>query len=454
MDQTRTIRVGCGQFRAYPMNRAAKSLSAIERMIEQAAEAQLELLVLPECAYPAYLIRSEEKYRTSGVWTSRQYVEWLSDQARRHRIHIVSGYVEDAGTHLHNSAILIDDGGQTVGNYRKSFLWDRDNEWFKPGDEVRAFDTRLGRIGMVICADARVPEIIAKLVIDKAQIIAMPTCWINTARDEGGFSNPQVEFLISARAREFGIPFVCANKFGGETPKVGYCGRSMIVEADGRVSAEAPGNQEMLLAGQVTPANPDRVHFHNELWESLLAWDQPIRPNPVREEPVMAGLCPGEDLTAQDADWFEQQNVSLLLANGIAEETTTFGRSMTIALPSSVGAIRNTLIGRIGCLRGAEFVRLGKSRLLALGGAEAICVFDAPDDVKLMRARAVENRVFVLAVSRQIAAAIAPNGDVLAYSDSGDKGGLIVSIRMTDAADKTVAPHTDIWEQRRVEVYR
>ena len=58
--------------------------------------------------------------------------------------------------------------------------------------------------------------------------------------------NPQPEFLVSARAREFSVPFVCANKAGRETETVAFCGRSMVVRGDGTILAEAPAKDETL----------------------------------------------------------------------------------------------------------------------------------------------------------------------------------------------------------------
>jgi len=206
------ITVAAGQLSARLMNEASTTLDAIERMVAQAAEQGVQLLVLPECAYPAYLLGSIQSYRIGDHLSGKAFVARLCDLAARYSLHIVSGFVEDTEQALYNSAVFIDSTGREIGRRRKIFLWHVGHEWYSPGDKICAFDSALGRIGIIICAETRVPEILATLVADGAELMAMPTCWVNTANEPGKYANIQTEYLIEARAREFGIPFVCADK--------------------------------------------------------------------------------------------------------------------------------------------------------------------------------------------------------------------------------------------------
>ncbi len=454
MSSPRTIKVAAAQLQAFGLDQADQSMASIERAIRKAAQAEVDLLALPECAYPAYLIRSMEAYRSADVLLPTEYLITLARLARKNKMHIVSGYVEDVGTHLCNSAVLIDGRGQEVGTYRKSFLWAADHRYFKPGDRVPVFQTELGKIAMVICADARAPEIIAKQVIDGAQVIAMPTCWVNVAKQPGCYDNPQPEYLISARAREFDVPFVCANKYGMESDRVGYCGRSIIASRTGELLAEAPGDEETLIIHEIEL--PDRVPdtAHSRLWESVVSWKEPIRPVPKVTAPVAVAVWPGGPIGGAGLEWAVSQGVRLLLANGPADDGAVLESGMDVVWPAHIGAVREVNIGKIGCVHGNDFEHFDVVRLLALAGAEIVCVFDAPDDLNLIRTRALENRIFILAVSEQIGAIASPGGEVLAYSSVPDDQGVLVEINIAEAAVKKVAPGTDIWEQRRVEAYK
>ncbi len=453
MSKASTIKVAAAQIQAWTLEQAEQSLAAVGRAVRQAGEADVDLLVLPECAYPAYLIQSVDAYRAADVLPPSEYIITLARLARKHKLHIVSGYIEDVGTHLYNSAVLIDSAGQEVGTYRKSFLWAADNSYFKPGERIPVFETALGRIGMVICADTRAPEIIAKQIMDGAQVIAMPTCWVNVATEPGCYENPQPEFLISARAREFDVPFVCANKYGMETAKVSYCGRSIIADRTGALLAEAPGNAETLLVGEIELPERDSGPAP-ELWESVVCWKEPIRPVPKVLDPVSVAVRPGGPITANDVERIRSQGVRLLVVNAAPDESVPEAERFDIVTPDHTGTVREVGIGKVGSVVGEEFRCFDRVRLLALGGAEIVCVFDAPDDVRLMRARAIENRTFILAVGREIGAIVSPGGELLAYSSRAGDDGLTVEINMADAALKTVAPHTDIWEQRRVDAYK
>ena len=92
-DANQSITVAAGQITARLMNEADETLLALEKAIGQAAAERADLLVLPECAYPAYLLGSIRSYRDGDHMTGEAFVDWLGRQAARHRMHIISGYV-------------------------------------------------------------------------------------------------------------------------------------------------------------------------------------------------------------------------------------------------------------------------------------------------------------------------------------------------------------------------
>ena len=456
MNDGYTIHVAAGQTFAYPLVRAKESLQTILDAIDQAgcATPKPDLLVLPECAYPAYLIGDAENFRQTDTLDNGQLEAMLSAKAKQYQMHIVCGFVEDDGQVLRNAAMLLDPDGKRIGTYRKNFLWGADNDVFEPGEDLPVFDTRIGKIGMVICADSRAPENIARLVIDGAQLIAVPTCWINVANSPDRYENPQAEFLISARAKEFGVPFVCANKFGWESDRLGYCGRSLVVDGEGTVVNEGPGNQAALVVGEVSLRDLDQVHYHDELWESLTQWDEPVVNETPAIDEITIALWPAKMLTHEDLEQLANQDVRVIFTCSMPDDLPQLDYRLEIMLPEHAGKVWPTLAGHVGCLMGSEIEHFSRSRLMALAGAHLLVVFDCPDDLKTLRTRAVENRIFVLGLSRNLALAIAPDGEVIGYSNDPDDDGLIVTITPSDANNKYVFPGTDIWQQRRTTVYR
>ncbi len=59
---------------------------------------------------------------------------------------------------LYNSQFFLDDTGVLLGTYRKVHLFDSEKNYFTPGDQFKVFDTKIDRIGLLICYDTFFPE--------------------------------------------------------------------------------------------------------------------------------------------------------------------------------------------------------------------------------------------------------------------------------------------------------
>jgi len=59
---------------------------------------------------------------------------------------------------VYNSACLISNKVEVIGNYRKVHLYDREKEIFEPGNSFEVYETELGRIGIMVCFDLDCPE--------------------------------------------------------------------------------------------------------------------------------------------------------------------------------------------------------------------------------------------------------------------------------------------------------
>jgi len=461
------IAVAAGQIEARLMNEAAATLESLEKVIDQAAEKRVELLVLPEAAYPAYLIGSVDSFLTGDHMPDTDFVAWLCERANRHRLHIVSGFVERHGDHLHNAAIFIDDRGHEIGRVRKRFLWHADHDWYLPGESIQAFDSALGRVGIIICAEARAPEIVGTLVADGAELIAMPTCWINAAREPGQYRNLQVEYLIEARAKEFEIPFVCADKTGWELGATGYVGQSRIVRADGSIAAEAPTTGETVIAARLLLRSPPAVWMSESRRQRLVSEEAPVYPGRTTPQRIQVAAVPrrvaderfsggmGEALFQP----LQERGVTLAVID-VPHESVAERMSM-LANAYDIKAVcfpeRTDVYGigdvKIGCMAGQWVRSFITSRALALEGAEILMMFDAPEEPAILRTRAVENRVFVMAVNDRWAVIIGPEGEIRAQGDLRKPHEVVAEIDLAEASEKRVAPRTDVFRERTARLY-
>ena len=96
------------------------------------------------------------------------------------------------------------------------------------------FETDIGRIGILVCADGRLPEIARSLMLNGAQIILDLTAWVSGGRTQQDLSTPQVEFLMPTRAAENGVWIACCDKSGIEAESIVYAGRSCFINPRGR----------------------------------------------------------------------------------------------------------------------------------------------------------------------------------------------------------------------------
>jgi len=204
----------------------AANLEALESLCEQAIAAGADLLALPELALTGYNIFAqldELSEDVGGPLTTR-----VAELARQHGLFILFGLAErQADGRLTNSAVLIDDRGQRIATYHKRQLWDKEADHFVAGDDLCVIDTRLGRLGLMICYDNEFPEMARALARHGAEVILSPTANM--------VPNAERQILqIRARALDNQRFVACINRAGSEEA-LHYCGNSVVAGPDGEV---------------------------------------------------------------------------------------------------------------------------------------------------------------------------------------------------------------------------
>ena len=133
------------------------------------------------------------------------YIRRFQALAQELRTCLCFGFAERIDDEVYNSAIFIDQEGTIRGRYHKTQFAEGTHESWdfnRIGRQIRAFDTPLGRAGMLICADRWNPMIARTLALDGAQLLLIVSY--------GSRSKAQNETVL-ARARENGLPIVEAN---------------------------------------------------------------------------------------------------------------------------------------------------------------------------------------------------------------------------------------------------
>jgi predicted amidohydrolase len=143
--------------------------------IEEAARRHADLVVLPET-----LTAVGREYVDAAEPIPGPSTAYFGGLAKRHGLYLVAGLVERDRHLIYNAAVLIGPDGEVVGKYRKVSLPRGEIEaGITAGCDYPVFDTRFGRVGMMICYDGFFPEVARALSTRGAEVIAWPVAGCN-----------------------------------------------------------------------------------------------------------------------------------------------------------------------------------------------------------------------------------------------------------------------------------
>ena len=236
----------------------------LERGLALAASVEADLVVLPELWSSGYVFSSQAELAELAEDARRgATARALAWAAKREKRHYVAGFPEVARGRFFNSAMLVGPGG-VKAVYRKLHLFEREQEWFEPGNLPLAVH-RVGpaSVGMLICFDWRFPETSRALALMGADVIAHPSNLV--------FPNAQQAMLT--RSLENRVFTLTANRTGTEKRPGGtvpFTGRSQIVDPHGRVVVRAGRTAETAAAADcdLAEARDKALTKITHLWTS------------------------------------------------------------------------------------------------------------------------------------------------------------------------------------------
>jgi predicted amidohydrolase len=213
------------------------------------------LIVFPEAAIGGYIHEPRPGERLPAVAAPPALPRHAEVFARLSRAAgptvMCIGYTEAAPGGPFSSAVCLSGDG-ILGHHRKVHLPPGERGVFRPGETFAAFETPVGRLGMLVCYDKVFPEAARALVLDGAEIVAClaawPVCRQRPARRMR--HDRQVHhfnLLDQARAMENQVVWVSANH-SGRFGRLRFPGQAKVVDPDGRVLASTGARAGVALA--------------------------------------------------------------------------------------------------------------------------------------------------------------------------------------------------------------
>ena len=145
--------------------------------IAEGAKAGADIVLLPECSNFGWTDHSAITEATEI--NSDPFIAGIKESAIKHEVYVTVGFVERAESNLYNSAVIISPAGEILLHHRKINELDFARELYSIGNQISSVDTPLGKLGLMICADAlsEVDRIIGRLIEDGVELILSPSAW-------------------------------------------------------------------------------------------------------------------------------------------------------------------------------------------------------------------------------------------------------------------------------------
>jgi len=244
----------------------ARNLALHEKLAREAASHGAGLVLFPELSLTGYFIKD----LVPTVALRRESPELAPLLALSRQVAMVVGLAEAGPGHRFYNAAMYLEGGAVRHVHRKVYLptygiFD-EQRYFAAGEQIRAFETALGRLAILICEDLWHPALPYLAAHDGAELILCPSSSPGRGLDpDGRFANAAAwETANRAYAGLLTVYVAYAGRVGYED---GACfwGGSEVIGPSGDPVAKAPYLDEALLEAELDPGELRRARIANPL---------------------------------------------------------------------------------------------------------------------------------------------------------------------------------------------
>jgi N-carbamoylputrescine amidase len=247
-------------------------------LVDQAAKKGAQIICTQEMVTSQYFCQSEEhRFFDLAEPIPGPSTAAFQKAAKKHGVVIIASLFEKRASGLyHNTAAIIDADGKLLGIYRKMHIPDDplfyEKFYFTPGDTgFKAWDTKFGRIGVLICWDQWYPEAARLTAMQGAEILFYPTAigWHPKEKAEYGVNQHGAwETIQRSHAVANGCYVAAINRVGHEIiDGVGgdgleFWGQTFVAGTSGQILAKASVDKEEVLLVPVELGKVDVTRTH------------------------------------------------------------------------------------------------------------------------------------------------------------------------------------------------
>jgi predicted amidohydrolase len=247
-----SIRIAVAQINPRLGNLQA-NLALYEEKIEEGIKERADLLLFPELSLTGYFLR--DSVPNVALTVDSTEVKKLRRLSRE--LPLVAGLVEESADHRFFNAAAYFEDGEIRHIHRKVYLptygmFD-EQRYFARGDRIRAFNSKFGRIAMLICEDLWHPSTIYLAALDGARAVLCPSSSPLRGIVDGQSQDDNArywEMINRSYSETFSLFMIYGNRVGFEDG-VGFWGGSEIVDPFGQRVVKAKYYDEDFILGDI-----------------------------------------------------------------------------------------------------------------------------------------------------------------------------------------------------------
>jgi beta-ureidopropionase len=222
----------------------------IEPLIREAARHGAQLVVTTECFLDGYSAEdwtiSRADFQALGEpIPGGAYFQRLAGLTRELKIYLVAGILEAHGNDRFNTAAFIGPDGTLLGKYHKQRM-DEEIARNTPGKVSTVHNTPFGKMGILICADRRYPDVVRRFRENGAEFLICPS--------GGMFGSKNNDSIVQARSKENQLPIVFVHP-----------AEFLVTNSDGSIQVRTLVGDRLVIGKQQTggPQDLNRISYYD-----------------------------------------------------------------------------------------------------------------------------------------------------------------------------------------------